>query len=78
MTMTHTVDFYIDHDQVSGQPFIGLETASNGITVRVILADKKSVRAMLDTLARAADTLRATPPKLITTAEGASDGFRKA
>ena len=77
MTMMHRIDFYIDHDQESGQPFIGLETASYGVTVRVQLADKKTVKALLTMLARAADTLDQTAPKLITTAEGMPGGFRK-
>jgi len=77
MTMMHKIDFYIDHDQETGQPFIGLETASYGVTVRMQLADKKSVKALLATIARAADTLDQTAPKLITTAEGMPHGFRK-
>jgi len=77
MTMMHRIDFYIDHDQETGQPFIGLETASYGVTVRVQLADKKTVKALLVTIAKAAETLERTPPKLITTAEGVPNGFRK-
>lgn len=72
-----TINFYIDHEQATGQPFIGIEAASYGVTVRVQLAGKESVTAMLSTLNKAAEALAATPPKLITTAEGMPDGFRK-
>lgn len=66
---------FIDYTP-DGQPYLGIEYAGGGISVRQFICNKMTARAFETGVTKAVNELLKTSPRLVA-AEGSLDGFRK-